>query len=66
MALGAVGLQQGGGGLDRLQQLLVDLAADRGRFGGGGAVVSGAGLAEAGWALVIGAASIPRSAATPS
>ena len=66
MALGAVGLQQRGRRLDRLQQLLVDLAGTPETAAAGGAVVSGAGEAEAGWALVIGAASMPRSAATDS
>ena len=71
VAVGAVGLEQRGRGLDRLQQLFVDFAGGGARFGAGRddaalATPSGGAEAEAGWALVTPAASMPRSAATVS
>ena len=61
--VGAVSLQQGGGCLDRLEELLVDLA---GAGGGGAGTPSGGAEAEAGWAEAIGAGSTPRSPASAS
>ena len=66
VAVGAVALEQRGRRLHRLQQLLVGLGGGDGGVGVGEAVPSGGAEAEAGCAEEIGAASRPRSAATPS